>query len=155
MVDPITAYTVATTAIAGIRKAIQLGRDVRECQAEFSDFFSAKDAIAEKAKQAKKTKSKNVNQEALEAALNLKKLREDEAELRTALSWSGQGQVWADMQKIRVQLIREKKEQEAREKAELEKKKTILTYVVVLGSVFSFCGYTIYKFFLWLINYHK
>ena len=71
------------------------------------------------------------------------------------LVWSGQGDVYRDMVAHRSKLIREQKEQEAREKAALEKKKTIATYVVVLSSLFSFCGYTIWKFIQWLVNYHK
>tara|TARA_B100000519_G_scaffold200522_1_gene213840 strand:- start:1740 stop:2210 length:471 start_codon:yes stop_codon:yes gene_type:complete len=156
MVDPITAYTVATTAIAGIRKAIQLGKDINDCHKEFADFFQAKDVVAKEAsKQKKQSKGKNLTQTSLEHVLNLKKIRQEEKELKEMLVWSGQGDVYRDMVAHRSKLIREQKEQEARQKASFEHKKTIVTYVVVLGSVFSLCGYALYKFFLWLINYHK
>ena len=156
MVDPITAYTVATTAIAGIRKAIQLGKDINDCHKEFADFFQAKDVVAKEAtKQKKQSKGKNLTQTSLEHVLNLKRIRQQEKELKEMLIWSGQGDVYREMVAHRSKLIREQKEQEAREKAALEKKKTIATYVVVLGSLFSFCGYTIWKFMQWLINYHK
>ncbi len=54
MIDPFTAFAAAQAAVAGIQKAIKLGKDVNGLVGEFSRFFDARDAVQKAANDAGK-----------------------------------------------------------------------------------------------------
>jgi len=41
MIDPVTAFAMAQAAVAGIKKAVALGKDISGLVGEFSRFFDA------------------------------------------------------------------------------------------------------------------
>jgi len=120
--DPITAMAVATSAINGIKKGIELAKDTSEIAQELDKFFTAKNVVEEEAKkeQSKTKKSKNLNQVAMANVMNRKKLREAEKKLKEQLYWSGQADLWDELQAERIRLRRA--QQKADEQAAYRKR---------------------------------
>ena len=120
--DPITAMAVATSAINGIKKGIELAKDTSEIAQELDKFFTAKNVVEEEAKkeQSKTKKRKTLNQVAMANVMNRKKLREAEKKLKEQLYWSGQADLWDELQAERIRLRRA--QQKADEEAAYRKR---------------------------------
>jgi hypothetical protein len=124
MIDPFTAFAMAQGAVAGIKKAVQLGKDINGLYKEFSTFFQSADEVhiaSSKMKMDSIGKTDNqISSEAMQIAMASKALRDHERELKDLLYWSGNAQVWDEMQAERVRMM---KERNAAEKAIAEKKR--------------------------------
>lgn len=123
MIDPFTAFAMAQGAVKGIKAALQLGKDVTGLYNEFSTFFQCGDSVHRaNSKMRIATIGKSDSQlgsEALQIAMASKALRDNERELKDLLYWSGNAQVWDDMIKERVRMM---KERNALEKIEADRK---------------------------------
>ena len=115
MIDPITAFATAQAAVAGIKKAIQLGKDVNGLVGEFSRFFDARDAVQKAANDAGK-KGQSDTGRAMEIVMQANQLRESEEQLKHMLVYGGYPELWEMMLKERMKI------KQAREKAEREAK---------------------------------
>ena len=124
MIDPFTAFAMAQGAVKGIKAAIQLGKDVNGLYKEFSTFFQASDEVHRASnKMRQETIGKTdaqLNDQALQIAMQSKALRDSERELKDLLFWSGNAQVWHEMMAERVRMM---KERNAAEAAIIEKKR--------------------------------
>jgi hypothetical protein len=123
MIDPFTAFALAQGAVKGIKAAMQLGKDVNGLYKEFSTFFQSADEVH---RASAKMKINNIgksdaqiNDQALQIAMQSKQLRDSEKELKDLLYWSGNAQVWEEMMAERVRMM---KERNAAEKAIADKK---------------------------------
>ena len=120
MIDPITAFAAAQAAVAGIKKAIQLGKDVNGLVGEFSRFFDARDAVQKAANDAGKS-GKSDTGRAMEIVMQANQLRESEEQLKHMLVYGGYPELWEMMLKERMKI------KQARERAEriaeIERKK--------------------------------
>jgi VIT1/CCC1 family predicted Fe2+/Mn2+ transporter len=123
MIDPFTAFAMAQGAVKGIKAAIQLGKDVNGLYKEFSTFFQSADEVhraSTKMKMDNIGKSDaQISDQALQIAMQSKQLRDHEKELKDLLYWSGNAQVWNEMQAERLRMM---KERNAAEKAIADKK---------------------------------
>ena len=115
MIDPITAFATAQAAVAGIQKAIKLGKDIQGLVGEFGRFFDAKDAVQKAANDAGK-KGQSDTGKAMEIVMQANQLREMEEQLKHQLVYGGYPELWEQM------LIERMKIRQAREKAEREAK---------------------------------
>ncbi len=115
MIDPITAFATAQAAVAGIQKAIKLGKDIQGLVGEFGRFFDAKDAVQKAANDAGK-KGQSDTGKAMEIVMQANQLREMEEQLKHQLVYGGYPELWEQM------LIERAKIRQAREKAERESK---------------------------------
>ena len=111
MIDPITAFATAQAAVAGIKKAIQLGKDVNGLVGEFSRFFDARDAVQKAANDAGK-KGQSDTGRAMEIVMQANQLRESEEQLKHMLVYGGYPELWEMMLRERMKI------KQAREKAE-------------------------------------
>ena len=111
MIDPITAFATAQAAVAGIKKAIQLGKDVNGLVGEFSRFFDARDAVQKAANDINKS-GKSDTARAMEIVMQANQLRESEEQLKHMLVYGGYPELWEMMLKERMKI------KQAREKAE-------------------------------------
>lgn len=111
MIDPITAFAAAQAAVAGIQKAIKLGKDVNQLVGEFSKFFDAKDVV-QKAANDKAKKGQSDTGKAMEIVMQANALREAEEALKHQLVYGGYPELWEMMLKERMKI------KQAREKAE-------------------------------------
>jgi hypothetical protein len=109
--DPITAFAAAQAAVAGIKKAIQLGKDVNGLVGEFSRFFDARDAVQKAANDAGK-KGQSDTGRAMEIVMQANQLRESEEQLKHMLVYGGYPELWEMMLRERMKI------KQAREKAE-------------------------------------
>ena len=115
MIDPITAFATAQAAVAGIQKAIKLGKDVQGLVGEFGKFFDARDAVQKAANDANKS-GKSDTSRAMEIVMQANQLREAEEQLKHMLVYGGYPELWEMMLKERMKIkqARDKSEREAR-----------------------------------------
>ena len=107
MIDPFTAFAAAQAAVKGIQAAIKLGKDVQGIASDLSKFFEAKDIVQQAANNPKKFKSDTA--QALETVMQAKQLVEAETELKNALIWSGNADVWEGVLLERNNIIQRRK----------------------------------------------
>lgn len=114
MIDALTAFAVAKSAIAGVQAAIKMGKDINSISGDLMKFFEAKDVVA---KESVKKKPKGFGQSdtavAFETVMQLKQLQDAEAELKQMLIWSGNDDVWNAIMLERNRIVSERKKAEA------------------------------------------
>lgn len=132
--DPLTlsaAFASAQAAVAGIKKAIQLGKDINGLIGEFGRFFDAKDTL-EKAANDNAKSGKSDTQLAMEIVGKRNQIREMEEHLKHTLVYGGYPEMWEQM------LIERMKIKQAREKAEREeraRRKKIIAQRLLIAQV--------------------
>lgn len=109
--DPLTAFAAAQAAVAGIQKAIKLGKDINGLVGEFGKFFDAKDVV-QKAANDKAKKGQSDTGKAMEIVMQANALREAEEQLKHQLIYGGYPELWEMMLRERMKI------KQAREKAE-------------------------------------
>ena len=146
MVEVAVALAAAQAAVAGIKQAIQVGKDAKECLGEFMQLFDAQDQIqkasTEERAKLPPEKQKSAMSEALETVIAAKKVREMTEELKQFLVWSGQSDVWDEIQREHNAVVQRRKAAElaAKRKAEedaarrLKQRKERMLIAVVLGT---------------------
>lgn len=110
--DPITAFAAAQAAVAGIQKAIKLGKDINGLVGEFSKFFDAKDVV-QKAANDKAKKGQSDTGKAMEIVMQANALREAEEALKHQLVYGGYPELWEMMLRERMK-IKQARDKEAR-----------------------------------------
>jgi len=155
MLDPISiglAFTAAQAAVSHIKQAIALGKDINGLVGQFSKFFESADAI-HKASIQDKIRGKHLGKTdaelghlALQRAMHSDALREAERELKDMIIWQlGKPQIWEQMLKERVRLIKERSAAEklAEEEALAHKKKmakqAMFAMYFIGFAIFAFC----------------
>ena len=115
MIDPITAFATAQAAVAGIQKALKLGKDINQLVGEFGKFFDAKDVV-QKAANDNAKKGQSDTGKAMEIVMQANQLREMEEQLKHQLVYGGYPELWEQMliERAKIRQAREKAEREAR-----------------------------------------
>ena len=138
--DPITAFAAAQAAVAGIQKAIKLGKDINGLVGEFGRFFDARDVVQKAANDAGK-KGQSDTGRAMEIVMQANALREAEEALKHQLVYGGYPELWEMMLKERMKI------KQAREKAEraarIERRRVAAERVLaaqIVGSVITVIG---------------
>lgn len=113
--DPLTAFAAAQAAVAGIKKAVQLGKDVQGLVGEFGKFFDARDAVQKAANDINKS-GKSDTSRAMEIVMQANQLREAEEQLKHMLVYGGYPELWNQMliERMKIKQAREKAERESR-----------------------------------------
>ena len=101
--DPLTAFAAAQAAVAGIQKAIKLGKDINGLVGEFGKFFDAKDVV-QKAANDKAKKGQSDTGKAMEIVMQANALREAEEQLKHQLVYGGYPELWEMMLKERMKI---------------------------------------------------
>lgn len=134
MIDPITAFATAQAAVAGIQKALKLGKDISGCIREFTTLFEASDSINKAVNDGAKT-GKSDTAQALEWAMQQNKLREDMENLKHNLVYGGYPEIWDMMLQKRMEIQRARKKREAEERAAALKRRQenqmVLLYMAI------------------------
>lgn len=133
MIDPFTAFAMAQGAVSGIKAAMQLGKDVNGLYKEFSTFFQAADEVHRTSTKMRvenigKTDAQ-INDQALQIAMQSKQLRDSERELKDLLYWSGNAPVWEEMMKERVRMMKERNAAEKAIADQKQKDKEAMAYL--------------------------
>ena len=139
MIDPITAFATAQAAVAGIQKAIKLGKDINGLVGEFGRFFDSRDVVQKAANDAGKS-GKSDTARAMEIVMQANALREAEEQLKHQLVYGGYPELWEQMLRERMKI------KQAREKAEraaaAERKRVVaqrLLMAQVVGAAITVC----------------
>lgn len=146
MVEIAVALAAAQAAVAGIKQAIQVGKDAKDCLGDFMALFDAQDQVqkasTEERSKLPEEKQKSAMSEALESVIAAKKIREMTEDLKQHLIWSGQADIWDEIQREHNSIVQRRKAAEiaAKRKAEedaarkLQQRKERMLIAVVLGT---------------------
>lgn len=124
MIEIAVALATAQAAVAGIKQAIQVGKDAKECLGDFMKLFDAQDQVqkasTEERAKLPPEKQKSAMSEALEAVIAAKQIREMTDDLKQHLIWSGQAELWDEIQREHNAIVQKRKAAEAAEKRRIE-----------------------------------
>lgn len=140
MVDPITAFGVATTAFNAIKKGFEMGREVESMYGDIGRWMTSCETVNKEAKKAK-TAGMSVEEEALEIFAHKKKIQAMEQELRTFVNMSHGPDAWNEV--LRIQAEIRKKRKEAILAAKKKQEQMIMWTLVGIGVLCS----------LWVVFY--
>ena len=140
MVDPISAFGMATAAFNAIKKGFEVGRDVESMYGDIGRWMTSCETVNKEAKKAK-TSGMSVEEEALEVFAHKKKIQAMEQELRTFVNMSHGPDAWNQV--LRIQAEIRKKRKEAILAAKKKQEQIIMWTLVGVGSVCS----------LWVVFY--
>ncbi len=139
MIDPVTigaAFAVAKTSVAFVKEAINMGKEIRDCYGELSQFFTAQGQIEKAAKQVEAAKAapkpddpkeaaaqESVLSQAFTIVMQRKQAKEFEQELRDLFSLKGEMALYEELCKERNRISGEQDEanRERIRKARLER----------------------------------
>jgi len=118
MIDPFTAFALAQGAVAGIKQAVKLGKDINGLIHEFSDFYKAADEVHNASVKLKvqsiRMSDAQIGAQALTMAMQSRALRAHEKELKDILFWSGNADVYYEMQAERKRMMEERQAEDRR-----------------------------------------
>ena len=127
MIDPVSAFALATGAFNMIKKAVEAGREIEDCVGYFGKFFQGVSDINKAEEEAKnpplfrKLLSRgSVEEEAFQAVVHKQKLQQMETELRELITYRYGNEVYRDMLIMRRQ-IRQEREQTIYKQAQRRK----------------------------------
>lgn len=124
MIDPVTAFTMASGAFSMVKKLVETGREIEDVAGYLGKFFDGASAIKAAKEKAdnpspfrKLLASGSVEQEALEATIHRQKLAQMEKELREMIMYTYGGDVYQEMirerEQIRMKRLRAEMEAQA------------------------------------------
>lgn len=147
IVEAITLISTANSAIGAVKEFVASGRDIMDCGKELGEYFDAKSQLSQKANPSGKGSD-------LEAFFALEKLKQQEAELKQMMIYSGRGGMWDDW--LAFQASQKRKRDEA-EKAErlrkLKRKNKIMEVVTIITVIVSaLCAVGIIIGIFWMIK---
>ena len=166
MIDPVTigaAFAVAKTSVAFVKEAINMGKEIRDCYGELSQFFTAQGQIEKAVKEVEAAKLapkpddpkeaaavESVLSQAFTLVMQRKQAREMEQELKNLFSMQGEagpGGLYEELCKERNRISGEQDEaaREAIRKARLAKdraarKKQEQEELLMTAGIFVFLG---------------
>lgn len=143
MFDPVSisiAIATAQSAVNQIKQARALGKDIGQMIGEFSKFFNASTEVYMATNTLRTEKATRSNSEiykmALEIAFAAKQFRDNERELKDMLIYSGNGEVYQDMMKARVELSKERAKAQREQEEYKKKRKQEIADICINGLLF-------------------
>ena len=134
MIDPITAFAAAQTAIKGVKAAIALGKDIQAVSGDLMKFFEAKDVVQKAASKPKSSFAQSDTAAAFEIVMQAKQLADAERELNNYFVMSGNADLWQQLLVERNNIIQQRKTQEILDeknaKAKAEEMEDFLTWLM-------------------------
>lgn len=137
MIEILTAVSLAGKAFNALKRGVQAHKDLSEMTGYFSAFYDNKDKITEASIELENTnflsktlKNKSIETQALELAIAKKKTAEYELALREIMQWSGNGETYTEMMRLR-RVLRQQKMDRARAKARRKKDLIDITTALV------------------------
>ena len=134
MIDPITAFAAAQTAIKGVKAAIALGKDIQAVSSDLMKFFEAKDVVQKAASKPKSSFAQSDTAAAFEIVMQAKQLADAERELNNYFVMSGNADLWQQLLVERNNIIQQRKTQEILDernaKAKAEEMEDFLTWLM-------------------------
>jgi hypothetical protein len=153
VIDPITAFTVATTAFNTIKKAVEVGREIEDVAGYLGKFFGAKADIVKAEEKAKNPpifrkllSAGSVEEEALQIVVQRQKLMQMEKELRSMIVLRYGQEVYLEMMRQRERIAVERRRAEY---VQSQKRKHLMLNVA-LGAMVLICLWGLTEL-IWLL----
>ena len=143
MVDPISAFGVATAAFNAIKKGFEMGREVESMYGDIGRWMNSCETVNREAKKAK-TAGMSVEEEALEVFAHKKKIQAMEQELRTFVNMSHGPDAWNEVLRIQAEIRKKRKEAIA-----LAKKKQEELIMWIMIGVGTLCSLWVVFYVIW------
>lgn len=144
MIDPISAFAVATTAYKTISSAVAIGQDIENVTGQLGKWFTAVGDIRKAQEMNKRAPlfkkvfaAGSVEEEALQLLIHEKKIQEMEKDLRTLLNFRYGQKTWEEMIEMRRK-IKAQREKEVYRMMEI--KRNILEGVAIIGLMILIAG---------------
>ena len=112
MIDPITAFAAAQTAIKAVKAAVALGKDIQAVSGDVMKFFEAKDVVQKAASKPKSSFAQSDTAQAFEIVMQAKVLADAERELNNYMVLSGNADLWQQLLVERNRIIQQRKVEE-------------------------------------------
>ena len=156
MIDPISiglAFAAAQKTVSTIKQAVAMGKDVNSLFNQFAHFFENSDKIHAEHNKIKagitELTDGQIRAMSLQIAMQSKQLRDAEVELKNLLVWSGNKDVWDEMQRERVRMFKERKEREEFAKRAKAEGHMAVIDKILLWICFAVIVFPIYGFILY------
>jgi hypothetical protein len=145
MIEVAVALATAQAAVEGIKKAISIGKEAHECLGEFMQLFDTQEQLQKASNEERKAKAdkpqQSVMSEALETVIAARKVQQMTEELRQFLIWSGQGDVWDQIQSEHNAIIQRRKaaalaaQREAERLEKQKRERALIATVIGTGGI--------------------
>ena len=136
MIDPVSAFAVATTAYKTISKAVAVGQDIENVTGQLGKWFTATSDIRKAQDLNKRAPifkkvfaAGSVEEEALQLLMHEKKIQEMESELRTLLNFRYGQRTWEEMIEMRRKIAKQRQDEVYRM---MEIKRNILEGIAIV-----------------------
>lgn len=147
MLDPITAFSVASAAFSAAKKLVETGREIEDVAGYFGKFFDGASVVKEHEKKASKPSvfkkfldKGSVEQEALEATIQKQKIMQMEYELRQMVSMTYGEDVYIEMMRNRERIRQKRLRDELQARADMENAIAIGGIIALVAVI----GYLVY-----------
>jgi len=144
LIDPISAFAVATTAFKTIQKAVAIGQDFENVSGQLGKWYTAVADIRKAKEMNKKAPlfkkvfaGGSVEEEALQLLIHEKKIQEMENDLRSLVNFRYGQKTWEEMIEMRRK-IKAQREKEVYRMMEI--KRNILEGVAIIGLMILIAG---------------
>lgn len=139
LIDPISAFAVATTAYKTISKAVAVGQDFENVASQLGKWFTATSDIRKAQDLNKRAPffkkvfaGGSVEEEALELLIQEKKIQEMEKDLRSLLNFRYGHKTWEEMIELRRKIAKQRDRDVYRK---IELRNQILEFIAVVIGV--------------------
>ena len=150
MIDPISAFALARTAISGIQAAIKMGKDVQSITGDVMKFFDAKEKVAKEAVKDPKKKYSSDTSQAMSTVMQLHELNKAEEELKWHFINQGHSQLWSQILLERNAIVQRRRTQEILDaraaknrKQEIDEAITMALCILVAAAIFTLVAWGI------------
>jgi hypothetical protein len=148
MIDPVTAFAVAQSAIRGVQAAIKMGKDIQGISADVMKFFEAKDVVQKAASKPKTGFAGSDTAQAFEIVMQAKQLDDAEKELNQWMVLNGHADTWQQLLITRNELIQNRKTQEILDAKNAKKKKEdldeLISWLLGGGIILMVLGFVVW-----------
>lgn len=125
--DPFTAYATAQAAVAGIKGAIAMGKDVKNIMSDIGKFYHAADMLQYGANKSRinsiRKSDADISKEAFDLAWKAKQIWEEEKAIKSHLFLTGNRDVWENMMAERTRLSKERADMERMEEEKAQQER--------------------------------
>lgn len=151
MIDPITAFTLASGAFSTVKKLVETGREIEDVAGYIGKFFDGAATVKAAHQRAenpspfrKLLDSGSVEQEALQVTIQKQKILEMEKELREMIVYSYGVDVYKEMMREREK-IRDRRLQDEIEREAMRENMIWGTAVLFVFGTLCYLVYVIYE----------
>ena len=142
MIDPVSAFALASGAFNMIKKAVETGREIEDCVGYFGKFFQGVSDINKAEEESKNPplfrkllNGGSVEEEAFQAVVHRQKIQQMENELREMITYRYSIETYREM----IQMRRTIKEDREKTIYKREKRRKNLIWNTVYLGIISLC----------------